>query len=91
MSDHPSDHLAIWAAENYESALQRAWLTWIDKVEKLLGHTPDGDQTEDGYSLDGFHELWQLGLHPSEAVRVIKYLDEFKKHGYKAVPTREQQ
>lgn len=86
MSEHPSDHLAIWAADNYESASTRAWLDWIDRVEKLLGHDSDGDQSEDGYSLDGFLELYKRGLHPAEAISVIGHLDAFLQHGYKAVP-----
>jgi hypothetical protein len=80
------DHLAIWEAENYQSASERAWLAWIDQVEKLLGHDPDGDQDQDGYSMDGFHALFKHGLHPAEAVDVIGWLDPFLQHGYKARP-----
>jgi hypothetical protein len=71
MSDHPSDHIAVWEAETFESPSERAWLRWIDEVEKLAGHDLDGDQAEDGYSMDGFHELFEKGRTPEQAVAEI--------------------
>jgi hypothetical protein len=63
------DHAAIWA---YESAAcePTAWERWINEVESLLGHGADGDQSTDGYSLDGFYEMWERGLTPAAAVSV---------------------
>ena len=62
-----SDHADIWA---YESAMcaPTAWESWIDEVERLLGHSADGDQAVDGYSMDGFYEMWKAGLTPPFAV-----------------------
>lgn len=71
MSDHPSDHIAVWEAENYESDRSRAWYAFYDAVEKLMGHDIDGDQATDGYSIDGFHDLWKAGLTPEAAVAQI--------------------
>lgn len=61
-----SDHMAIGA---YESAMcePTAWERWIDDVESLLGHSADGDEVTDGYSLDGFYEMWKHGLQPAAA------------------------
>ena len=74
-----NDHMAIWRAENYQSPTERAWLDWIDAVERLLGHDPDGDDsdearaagTSDGYSLDGFYDMWKAGRTPQQAVAEI--------------------
>ena len=57
-------HLATWQAETAVPASERAWLAWIGRVEALLGHSADGDQRTDGYSMDGFYELWHANaLH----------------------------
>lgn len=80
MSDHPSDHIALWDVENYQSVSERVWLVWIDKVEELLGCDPDGENsdaakaagTADGYSLDEFHDMWKQGLTPAAAVAQVK-------------------
>ncbi len=58
---------------NYESiSLESSpWETWIAQVEKELGHSADGDQTEDFYSLDGFYQLYIEGSTPSEAVKEV--------------------
>jgi hypothetical protein len=62
------DHMAVWEAENFESAEERRWYAWIDAVERLLGHDPDGDHDTDGYSMDGFHDMFKAGRTPAQAV-----------------------
>lgn len=49
-----------------------AWLRWCRKVEGLLGiKTLDGDQIEDGYSLDFANEAFDDGYTPEQyAARV---------------------
>jgi hypothetical protein len=37
------------------------WLKWIDAVEKFVGHSMDGDQKTDGYSLDLAHLAYSTG------------------------------
>lgn len=54
-------HLALWASENYVSPTERAWEAWVSKVEKKLGHSLDGNQTTDGYSLDYAYDYWRNG------------------------------
>lgn len=62
-------HLATWQAETAVPASERAWLAWIGRVEALLGHSADGDQRTDGYSMDGFYALWKRGdMSPEQAV-----------------------
>lgn len=47
------------------------WLNWTARVESLLGHDLDGDQSLDGYSLDAAYELWTAGYSPAVAVELI--------------------
>lgn len=66
--DH--DHFVIYAAEAATPA-DLAWERWIDEVENLLDRNPDGDQAEDGFSLDAFHELFEKGRTPAEATQEV--------------------
>lgn len=54
-------HMALGLAES-AACEPTAWERWIDDVEHLLGHSPDGDRDADGYSLDGFYEQWKAGM-----------------------------
>jgi hypothetical protein len=63
-------HMALGLAESAACA-PTAWERWIDQVEKLLGHDTDGDQEQDGYSLDGFYASWKAGLSPAQAVETV--------------------
>jgi hypothetical protein len=38
-----------------------SWDRWIDKAEKLAGHSLDGDQWVDGYSLDFAYVAFEAG------------------------------
>ena len=60
------DHAAIWAHES-AACEPTAWERWINEVESLLGHGADGDQSTDGYSLDGFYE--NVGTPPNAGGR----------------------
>jgi hypothetical protein len=53
---------------NYESgASTSGWYAWANKVEKILGHSLDGDQATDGYSIDEAYEYWEkIGFTPAE-------------------------
>lgn len=51
------------------------WERWIDRVEALIGHSADGDQREDGYSLDGFFSLWEQGRTPAEAAKEVDSIE----------------
>jgi len=42
------------------------WSEWVDIVERQLGHSLDGDQERDGYSLDCALDCYKAGLSPEE-------------------------
>ena len=44
------------------------WDRWLDEAERLAGHNLDGDEHEDGYSLDGMGEKFEAGLTPTCAI-----------------------
>lgn len=60
-------HLALGLAES-AACEPTDWERWVDAVEALLGHDADGDQTIDGYSLDGFYTAWKSGTTPEQAL-----------------------
>jgi hypothetical protein len=70
LNDHP--FAVFMAGESYESPTEKAWLAWCRKVEKILGHSLDGDQARDGYSLDFAHDEFCNGLTPAEYVAEIR-------------------
>lgn len=44
---------------------------WLTRVEKIVGHDLDGDQQEDGYSLDGALDAYDEGLSPRQYAETI--------------------
>jgi len=65
------DHMAVWEAER-ETARDRAWSRWVDNVERSLGHSLDGNQATDGYSMDWAYEMWQQELTAREAAARVR-------------------
>ena len=55
-------HLELWQSETYVSASEAAWLDWAKQVEAKLGHSLDGDQAEDGYSIDYAYDAFADGV-----------------------------
>jgi hypothetical protein len=54
------NHLEFAAIE--ASALRpSAWEIWVDAVERMLSHDLDGDDAENGYSLDSAYIAWEQG------------------------------
>lgn len=64
-------HLALWQSESYVSPSERAWERWVKKVERALGHTIDGDQDRDGYSLDFACDFFDNGGTVEEYVAEV--------------------
>lgn len=61
--------MALWQSE--VAALEEsAWEAWAKEAERVFGRSLDGDQHEDGYSLDGFYDLWKEGHTPERAVAI---------------------
>jgi hypothetical protein len=69
LNDHP---VAVFqAGENYVSDKERNWLRWIKRAEYLAGHSLDGDEDVDGYSLDGAYGAWEAGETTAQYVASI--------------------
>ena len=58
--------MTVWEAE-VAALVETDWERWIARVEALTGHSADGDQTEDGYSLDHYFDQFNAGLTPEQA------------------------
>lgn len=71
LNEHP--FAVFMAGESYVSPLEKAWLAWVKKVESLLGHSLDGDQEKDGYSLDYAHDAFSDGVSAKEHVEEIRH------------------
>ena len=56
----------VLQAAEQASITEIQWLHWIDEVEALLGHSADGDESLDGYSLDGAYDAYRAGFTPVE-------------------------
>lgn len=61
-------HAEFVASESYVSPGEKRWLAWVKQVETLLGHSLDGDQQDDGYSLDFAFDDFEHGLTPEQYV-----------------------
>lgn len=74
MSDDLNEHpfAVFMAGESHVSASEKAWLRWVKQVERLLGHSLDGDQEVDGYSLDFAHDAFCDGLSPQDYVDEVR-------------------
>ncbi|ELR10218.1 hypothetical protein GMDG_08729 [Pseudogymnoascus destructans 20631-21] len=69
LEEHP--HFQLLHSESYESPTERAWLRWTKQVEKLLGHSLDGNQQRDGYSLDYAHDAFADGVSVTDYVQEV--------------------
>lgn len=58
--------------ESYVPPSEKIWLKWVNKVEKLLGHSLDGNQDEEGYSLDFAYDEHMNGLSPEQYVAEVR-------------------
>ncbi len=70
--DEINPHLALAFSESYVSPTERAWLAWSRKVERALGHSLDGDQDADGYSIDMAYEAFMTGVSVKDYLAEIK-------------------
>lgn len=67
-------HIETWKAETTVSNHESDWLSWINKAESMTGHSLDGDQNMDGYSMDEAYDAWQDGKTPVEYVESIVFV-----------------
>lgn len=54
--------------EEEAGLVKTLWEQWAEKVERLLGHSLDGDQKTDGYSIDFAYKEWQAHRTPEQYV-----------------------
>lgn len=66
-----NDHLATWAAETATSEEEQRWFAWIAEAQRLAGHDLDGDEREDGYSLDVAHQAFRDGKTARDYILTI--------------------
>lgn len=64
------EHAALWATES-AACEPTEWERWVDELETQMGHSADGDQESDGYSLDGFYSQWKARLTPTAAAAAV--------------------
>lgn len=65
--DQIEAHLAFRKHELGNDLNEQKWLKWATDVEAVLEHGLDGDQQEDGYSIDTAFDFYEDGLTVQEA------------------------
>ncbi len=65
--DQIEAHLAFRKHELGTDPNERKWLKWAADVEAILEHDLDGDQQDDGYSIDTAFDFYEDGLTVQEA------------------------
>ncbi|HVO30499.1 MAG TPA: hypothetical protein VMV18_07175 [bacterium] len=58
-------HLEVWETEKAMAA-DGPWERWVRLAEHFAGHSLDGDQLADGYSLDYAYEAFRSGMTARE-------------------------
>lgn len=68
INDHTDAEIAR-RAHDYEmgafSPSEVRWHQWCNAVEAIIGFDLDGDEEEDGYSLDYAHNAFEAGQTPA--------------------------
>lgn len=79
------NHLEFAKYESNQIYAEDPWLAFVAKVEILIGHDLDGDNsvdaigagTADGYSIDGAYEAWRRGeTAEAHAQQILKFRPE---------------
>ena len=60
----PEQESALEFHRNEMNVGPSAFEAWAARVEKIVGHDLDGDQSEDGYSIDGASDAFDTGMSP---------------------------
>jgi hypothetical protein len=72
LSDHPFSPAAIARESGAADAHESRWLQWCAIVERLLGHSLDGDQETDGYSIDFAYDAFRAKASPISYVQGVE-------------------
>lgn len=70
------NHLEVWKNENIRSQKDYDWFRWCETVRDEVRFNLDGDQEENGYSLDELYDWFESGIGPFDAA--AKLLDQVK-------------
>lgn len=73
--DEINPHLGLYQREVYQTAGDRAWDRFVNKVEKLVGREIDGDEG-DGVALEYAYDAFRKGLTPDQYVRATRAAEE---------------
>lgn len=79
LSDHPFSPQSV-AAESGEIASLSSWLAFCTVVERLLGHSLNGNDVKGagcGYSIDEAHDVWRAGKSAHAYVAMITSRDRY--------------
>lgn len=79
LEDHP--HFQFMQSESYVSPREAEWERWVNRVEKALGHSLDGNQQRDGYSLDYANDAFQDNVSVEDFVAEVRELKAFIANG----------
>lgn len=73
--DEVNPHLALCQSESYVSPEEKRWESFLRELEKrlVLDHL-DGDQDEDGYSMDLAFDMFTDGLSARSAATEFRVL-----------------
>ena len=70
--ENEMNHIELGITEGREAVESTPWLRWVDEVETLIGHSLDGDQKDDGYSLDYAYDQFASGVPAIQMATNIK-------------------
>jgi len=65
------NHMEVWENEMYQLCSDNEWLAWAKRVEARLGHSLDGEEEDDGYSIDGALQAFERGATVEEYSRAV--------------------
>lgn len=66
------NHIEVWELEKRSETIDRKWSCFVDDIERTLGLAKgalDGDEAEDGYSLDSAHDAFRAGISAAAYAR----------------------
>ena len=74
---YEGSHLEFAAGESAALADDTAWSRWCIDAERLIGGGLDGDETENGYSLDGAYDAYSAGRSAAQYAATVKARPNF--------------
>lgn len=72
------NHLETYQYELYVPDSEREWLSWAADVENRLGHSLDGNESENGFSLGYAYDWFRCGQTAQEYVKSVRNKATYK-------------